>query len=94
VGTGLPSGVQGPISGGGLDSGVKPPKARYMLLSNAFLRRFVAETVFHFPYDLQKSSSDLREFHDPTRPEQYPPVPTRGYATGCGYSLVFEGLEK
>ena len=57
-------------------------------LSNAFLRRFVAESVFHLPNLPLKNSSDLRESHDPTRPGQgghvrvdVPTLPTRGYAT-------------
>jgi len=36
-------------------------------LSNAFLRRFVAESVLHPP---KEKTSDLRESHDPTRPGQ------------------------
>jgi len=34
-------------------------------LSNAFLRRFVAESILHLP--LPQKTSDLRESHDPTR---------------------------
>jgi len=49
--------------------------------SNAFLRRFVVESVLHLlPLPLpQKETSDLRESHDPTWPGQ---GGTRGYATG------------
>ena len=39
-------------------------------LSNAFVRRFVAECVLHSPYPGPKNCSDLHEYHDPPRPRQ------------------------
>ena len=49
-------------------------------LSNAFLRRFVAESVLHLPstHPPPKNSSDLRESHYPTRPGHCGHVPTLG----------------
>jgi len=38
-------------------------------LSNAFLRRFVAESVLHL-LPIPQNSSDLSDFHDPTQPGQ------------------------
>jgi len=55
-------------------------------LSNAFLRRFVAESVLHLlippTIPLKTKSTDLRESHEPTRPggwvraQPFPPVAT------------------
>ena len=64
-------------------------------LSNAFLRRFVAQSVHHLPYSLQKKTSDLCESHNPTWrgqgghvPTRGLPVPTRGYATARQLCLL------
>jgi len=46
------------------------------------LRRYVAESVLHLPRIPQQKSSDLGEYHDPTRPGRVPTVPT------CGYLLI------
>jgi len=75
------SGVQGRSPGGGL--GRSPRSQIYtdsLQLSNAFLRRFVAESVLHLPQTPPQKTSDLRESHDTTRPGQGGQVPTRGYA--------------
>jgi len=49
-------------------------EARYiqtnLQLSNAFLRRYVAESVFRLPLQ-SENSSDLREFHDPRVPVRH-----------------------
>ena len=67
-----PSTVQGQSPGGGL--GMKPPEAS-LQLSNAFLCRFVAESILHLPLSPTKTS-EMHKSHDPTLPEQGRHVPT------------------
>jgi len=70
-------------------SGEVPRSQIFLRLSNAFLRRFVAESVLHLPYALQKIlwiCANPMTQHGRDRMGTCPRVPTRGYAIG-----VYEG---